>query len=131
MPKIQTNFNDVPDEYLPVPAGVYTCEINEAPKIEAVKSDPSKTKLTVVLTVVSGPEGAEQANLKGRKLFDTIPMSRKTSIKRLALSAGLNPGSDGLDTEELVGRTVRVMTKMDEYQGEMRAKVKDYIVTKA
>ena len=132
MPKIDTNFDDVPDEILPLPEGRYVLDIVGTPTIEDVVGKPGNRKLVVVMAVVEGPNGSvKDAN---RKIFDNISLKLDTRIKRLALSCGLKPGADGLETEELTGRRLSAIVKTNSYQDpktmEQRenSKIAEYII---
>jgi len=123
--KIDINFDDVPDQIVPIAPGVYDFRIDSATEEEA-KSGKGM-KLVLEMTCVS--EGPEE----GRKLYDHISFKMKTQLKRLMKSAGLKPGSDGLDIGELEGKIVNVKVKSrtytDDSSGETRetSAVGDYL----
>jgi len=130
MPKINVDFNEVPNEIPQLESGRYTLVVSEAPRLEQTKKDASKSKIVVVFKVVENPK------FDGRMVFDHIGISNengKTRLKRLALACGLNP-SNGLDTEDLIGKTclafVQVGTYVDKESNETKdsVKIKDYIV---
>lgn len=108
---IQANFDSVPDEIAPVKPGVYACVVKEA-NMEPTK-DGSGEKLVVRLAV-DEPNSTEN----GRQLFTHIGLSGNglTLVKALCRSAGIKPGADGLDTEELLGKSVRVRVKAGVYK---------------
>lgn len=129
MPLLKVNFDDVPDEFLPVPAGVYLLEVKTAPKVEPTK-DGKSTKLVAEFAIVEN----ENAQLNGRTLQDHISTKMLTKIKRLFLAAGIVPGAEGIDTEELAGKRVRatvvIRTYRDPDSQEERetSRIDDYIV---
>jgi len=127
MPRLDMNFDDVPDEIVPLEPGIYRLGVAEAPKVEPT-NDGTSTKLVVRFEVI------EPEKFKGRALQDHISIKMLTRIKRLFLSAGLKPGASGIDTEELTGAEVRALLKerswKDPDTGETRVSVRvdDYIV---
>jgi len=127
MPRLETNFNDVPDEFEQIPPGTYLLEIKAAPQVMPT-NDGKSQKMVVEFAVVEDPK------LQGRNLQDHISMKMLTRIKRVFLAAGLKPGVDGIDTEELVGRRVKAVvvhrTYRDKDSGEERetARIQDYVV---
>jgi len=128
-PLLKVNFDEVPDEYLPVPAGTYLLEVKSAPSVEPTK-DGKSTKLVVQFSIV------ENANsqLNGRGLQDHISTKMLTQIKRLFLAAGITPGADGIDTEELAGKRVkatvvsRTYRDPDSQEERETSRISDYIV---
>lgn len=124
-PHINVNFDDVPDEILPVEPGTYEALIKEI-SLEPTK-DGKGTKLVVQMEIVT--EGPQQ----GRRLIDNISTKATTRIKRLAKSAGLEVGAGGLDTEELLEKVVHTVVGNRNYQdpttGETKTAtdVKDYL----
>ena len=132
MTKIDIDFNDVPTEILPIPGGVYTMDIIGTPTLEDVQSKPGNKKIVVILAVVEGPEG--DLTYQNRRVFDNISTQLPTRIKRLALSAGLEVGADGINLDDLTGRRVEVKLKENTYQDQMtkemktNTKVADYII---
>jgi len=129
MPLLKVNFDEVPNEYLPVPAGAYLLEVKSAPTVEPTK-DGKSTKLVVLFSIVEN----ENSQLNGRNLQDHISTKMLTQIKRLFLAAGITPGSDGIDTEDLAGKRVRATivsrTYRDPDSGEERdtSRISEYIV---
>ena len=129
MPLLKTNFDEVPDEFLPVPAGVYLLEVKSAPKVEPTKDGKSQ-KVVAEFAIVEN----ENPQLNGRTLQDHISVKMLTHIKRLFLAAGIKPGADGIDTEELSGKRVKALVAIETYrdkdtQEEREAsRIRDYIV---
>ena len=107
------NYQDVPDEILPVPAGIYTCVILKIPEVQDTK-DGTKQKIVVELKV-DCPENPEAHE---RLLWDHIGLAAHTRLKRLFLSAGLTIGAAGLDTTDLLEARVKVRVKAGTYKDE-------------
>jgi hypothetical protein len=82
MPLIEANFDEVPDQILPIENGTYSASVLSA-TIEHVKDDETKKKLVVEHEIV-GPEGSPMI---GRKTTNHMSLQFKTSIKRLACPA--------------------------------------------
>lgn len=109
MPKINVNFDEVPDKMEPVPAGVYVMLVKEA-EIQPTKDGKSE-KVVVTLSVDD-----ESSPHNGRMVFDHISLKMPINLKQLAKSAGLNPGADGLEVSDLVGKHVKVRVKARAYR---------------
>lgn len=123
---IQINFDEVPDKFEQVPAGVYTCTIEKCSK-ERTK-DGTGDKVVVEMKI------SEDGPFFGRGLYDHIGLKGKPiQLKRLIKAAGLTP--DGaFDLEDLVGQTVKLRTKIRTYKdaesGEMKetSSIGDYLI---
>jgi len=115
---LNINFEEVPDTFEPVKPGIYTC------MIEDVKVGPSKSgksqRLEVFLVIDN--EGGEE---HGRKMKDYISLDYPTSLKQIMYSAGLNPSDAGVDTEDLIGATVRACVKSRTYTDKDTGEVKE------
>lgn len=129
MAKLGINFDETPDVVLPIKPGVYTLDVVSA-VVEDVKAKPGNQKLVVCLKV-----NDETSSEHGRQIYDHIGLSGQfgpTRVKRLALSCGIRPGADGLDVEDLVGKTCKARIENRTYQdpqtGETRetSSIKDY-----
>jgi hypothetical protein len=126
---LSINFDDVPDEILPVPAGVYECEIYEVPTLEENRKKDG-VNLVVKMKIVN------EGDSNGRVLTDFIPVkSMQTKIKNLGSSAGITMGSSGLHLPDLLGKVVRCVVKNRTYkndEGEVveTANVREYLFAK-
>ncbi len=112
MTLVDINFDNVPDEIVPVEAGIYTAVIHEVPEVKPTK-DGKGTKIVVQMKITD-----EDSPFKDRQLFDHISLKFPTRFKRLCKSAGHNPGADGFDTADLLDCTVRVRVKARTYTDE-------------
>lgn len=127
MALIEVNFEDVPDEIQPVEAGVYTCLIDEVPEVKPTK-DGAGEKIVVTMKIDN-----DESPMNGRRLFDHISMKYPTRFKRLCKSAGLNPGAEGVDTSDLLGKHVEVQVTSGSYtdpdtgQTKPTSNIKDYV----
>jgi hypothetical protein len=126
MPVLNINFEDVPDEILPITPGTHVFEVTEVPVIEPTKDGLSQ-KLVVKMKIVDGPDA-------GRAITDYISVKMQTRMKRFFLALGLQVGAEGIDTNDALGRTGKLVSKTEAYTnpqtGETResAKVVDYIL---
>lgn len=121
MPTIHVPTN-VPDEMKPIPAGEWEVEITEAPE---VKENYSKDGQVMVVTMKILDDGEFQ----GRTLVDRLSVTStkmfpQVKLKNLLVAGGQGTWDSGSESwtvpaeclsEELVGRTFRVITKPDSY----------------
>lgn len=129
MPHIAVNFDEVPDFVPPISTGIYTFRIVSA-NVEEVRNKPDREK--VVLELEVDMDGNE---FHGRKQFEHIGISHergRTTIKQVCMAVGLVVGAGGLDTDELIGRTLQARIKQGTYtdsSGEVRenARVAGYL----
>lgn len=118
MAKLNVNFDEVPNEVQPVDPGTYTAAVEEA-NLEETK-DGKGMKVVVKMKIK-----AENNPNDGRLVFDHISTKMQTQLKRLALSAGLNPGGDGYDTDDLIGKIVKIRVKNAPYKDEKTGETKE------
>tara|TARA_Y100000310_G_scaffold337673_1_gene425359 strand:+ start:1306 stop:1731 length:426 start_codon:yes stop_codon:yes gene_type:complete len=126
-PLIKINGEEVPLEQPLAPVGVpVEFEVVTAEMKESQKS--GKPMLEVQMKVV----GTEA---EGDLIYDYFvePVSNKrtkTQLLRLATATGVAVGADGFDSEDLIGKKGSFVLKADEYQGQERRRLQDYIVEK-
>ncbi len=116
MGHIQVNFDDVPDRMEPLAAGVYVMVVKEA-NIEPTK-DGKGEKVVVQMAVNDGPN-------EGRMVFDHLSLKLPIGLKALMKSAGLKVGPSGVNTEDLIGKIVRVRVKARTYKDPESGEVKE------
>ena len=105
MPKFDIDFRDVPDEFQPIPPGTYTLECDPETPPEVGKSKAGNDMLVVVWRV--GPGFSDNS---GRRVKDYVVLSQATTLKRIALSAGIELDADGsYASEDLIGKRVRAV----------------------
>ncbi len=132
MPILPNNFDDVADDFKPIAAGKRTLLIVEPP--EEGTSLAGKPKLIFTYRVQDDSED------NGRMIKDHISLEMLTKIKRIAMSAGVTPGPDGLDTDELTGKLVEAIVTnqsvpdRDDPTNEdlitIRSRIRSYVVNK-
>ena len=122
---VDIDFNDVPLEFPVIGAGVYVCEIDAEPEIEANKEGKGNmVKTTMTIT--------DEGDFKGQKLFANACIwaaGGKRQLKRMALSAGVdttNPA--GIDLALFIGKSVRVQVANEMYEGKEKSKIKDFVL---
>ena len=131
MTRLDIDFNDVPDEILPIPAGLYLLDVIGTPSIQDVQSKPGNKKIVVEFAVVEGPDG--DLEFQNRRVFDNISTKVTTRIKRLALSAGVDI-SGGLELEDLTGTRLTAKLKENSYtdpitqEARTNTKIADYVI---
>lgn len=124
MPRIQFNGAETPIEMPLAPVGVpvdFTIE-----RAELKDSKSGKPMLEVEMRI-------QGTDADGDLIFDylTEPMSSKRTqirLNRLAKAVGLAVGPEGIDTEELIGKSGKFVLKADVYQGQEKRKLQDYVV---
>ena len=133
MAHLDIDFDNTPDEIVPIAPGIYELQITTAPEIEPT-NDGQSTKLVIPMQVVTECEDKGRAISDHISLKDIGPKSfSAVRINRLAKSAGVGTGSGGIDTPELAGKIVKVQitneTYKDKVSGEMRdaARVHRYL----
>jgi hypothetical protein len=115
---IEANFNEVPDKVLAIPTGIYDllCE-----KIEVKAPNPRTDGKPTAIgnNVVFSWTVAQEGPNKGRKITDYIFISADpkltaderarnlVGIKRVAMSAGIPVGPNGLNVMEIQGKVVK------------------------
>jgi len=127
-PTLNVNFDEVPDQILPVEPGIYEAEIVEVPMITETRKKTGHNLVVSMRITTDGPH-------HGRALRDSIFLNDigNVKIKKLCSSAGVLLGSGGFETEELLGKIVRCQvlnrTFTDSETGETRqiADVRDYL----
>jgi len=129
MPLLDIDFTTVPNEIQPIPEGLHVFEVASVPDIKPAKSGKGDN-FVVSLKLKDCP------GFEGRIIIHSIFLNDigKTTAKRVALAAGLNPGKDGFRTEELVGRTLKAEVVKDFYipegktEKEETRRIKEYVV---
>ena len=134
MSTLQVNFLEVPDKILPVPPGIYEVLVITAPVLKPSKKGTGNNLMLEYKIITEG-------DFKGRALKDTIFLSEigLMRVKKLLVSAKVELRATGVDTEELIGKTLKVLVKQEMYQekdpatqenvGEARpvAKIEQYV----
>ena len=127
MAHINTNFDDVPESFQPVPAGIYSLRFDEAPTVEEARS--GKGVNVIARHVIDGGE------YDGRPITNYMFQSDlgKITLKRMALSAGVAAGDQGLDLEDFVGTVCRAQITQRTYKDDdgiekVTNSVKDYLL---
>ena len=131
MPRVEVNFDVVPDSVPPIEPGEYDMEVKECNVAE--NKNKNGFNLVAVLSI-SGPSGSPMI---GRQVTDYMAISndpnKNVRIKHFGQSAGLKMTSEGFDTEEAIGKTVRAQLvqnpgKTKDGKDTMFTNVRDYIV---
>jgi hypothetical protein len=107
MTRLGINFNDVPDQILPLPDSLYHFEITEVPTIAPTKKG-NGTNFNFIGRVSEG-EGIGRT-VKGN-LFLGNDIG-KVRMKKFIVACGFN-ASDDPDTADFLGRTFWATTKTE------------------
>ncbi len=129
MSQIDLNFEEINEKFVGLEPGLYDAELSDA---EVKRNKAGTGDNLVVEHTVSGD--TPQA---GRKITNYLSISHpmgQTSIKRLMLSCGIDPGAGGLDTTELIGKVCKIQVISEPYKdpqtGEEKpsSRIKDYVL---
>lgn len=118
MPKLQANFAEVPDQFVKIPAAIYTFSVVKAPiqpskNPDTLQKDPNSSNVELEAKVET------EGEFKGRNMKRSISTKMLTEIKRLAMSCGIPKEQiekDGIDTDLLPGRSFRAVVKPNVYK---------------
>ncbi len=103
---IPTNWEDVPNQMVPVSVGIKKLEITKA---EPGVSGTGGEKLVVEFRVL------EEGKDFGRTLQDHISLKMLSRLKNLCVSAGVDPEGDSFETSDLEGQVVTGRIKHQVY----------------
>jgi hypothetical protein len=129
MSQININFDEVENEFKPIEPGVYEAVIEETPEVKQNKTNEGQSVHIITKITSEGPQN-------GKTIMGFISLKQQTALKRLALSAGLTPGAEGLDLNDLTGATVTIKvthrTRKDPLTGEetVQANIADWVIPK-
>jgi len=105
-----------------IPEGEYVCRID---KVEPRKGKASGEDYWNLELTVTDP-----ADYEGRKVWDVLMLTPQSQwkLRSVCVSAGMQvEGRAGaFDSEELIGQEVLVQVIHEDYQGKIRARVKQY-----
>jgi len=118
---VDKSLDEVKDGFDPVPAGEYTVKIVSAEERDS-SSTPGARNVVVKATI----EGTEYA---GQQLRWYLPLAGAgLPITKRCLAAAHCPWSGRtFESEDLLGRCLRVRVTQEKYQNRMVNKVTDYI----
>lgn len=122
MTHIPVNFDETPDEFTAIPPGIYSFVVESAVLEPTAAGDGEKV---VVVLKVDDADNEQNGRIQKEHMGISNPKGGGAiALKRLARSAGLSPGVDGLDLEDLIGQTVKARIKArvypDKDTGEIR-----------
>ena len=132
MPTLKFDFTNVGTEMEVIPPGVYEAEITGVPEVQPSK-DGNSQNLIVVLTLQNAYK------FSGRKVYDYLNLREEFlwRVNQLRLSAGIDAGEEGFDTEDLAGKIVKVELKNAAYtppgsdEKQIRTNVNKYLFKKS
>ena len=103
---IPIDFTGVPDQDPILMTGIYLLQIEQTRIADNKAGSGKNVEVDFTFKTVEGED---------RSRTEYIGFSNKTRLKRLALSAGIQPGPTGLDIAQLAGRRVVAMVKGGTY----------------
>ena len=112
-PLIEINLDETPDVMPTLKVGTRTLTIKDVEN----QTDKNNKSFIMVEFEVEEPDSSEH----GDKAWDRFYLEFKPAqvkFKQLCLSAGIGHGSQGVDTSELIGQTVRALVKPRTYKDE-------------
>lgn len=130
MPVIQGSEIKGSIEKLRLPAGVYDVVVDGVPQMDTAKS--GSEMLVVSLQVTNNPEHAgkkltERLCLTGKPEHETV---RRASMERLLTAFGFDLSGE-INTDDLAGRTAKVLVVEESYtqngQTKVSSKIKEFI----
>lgn len=120
MPRIEVSTGeDCPDSMPKVDPGIYTVVVTESDYAPA-KKESSGHNIKLTLKISDGP-------FEGRSLFTYInihPQHPPISLKQAQKAAGL-PTGKGFNTEDFIGKTMKVRVKTRTYKDPETGEVKE------
>lgn len=117
MAHINVNLETTPDKFELLPAGIYVCVIEEA-NLDEAKSGGQKIVAKLRVEDESNPNN-------GRMIYDHIGLKNPISLKQLVKSAGLPVSPQGVNTEDLIGKIVRVRLATRTYKDPETQEIKE------
>lgn len=116
MSKIKVNFDETPDEILPLTSGVYTFVVKDC-KQEFVEGKNGKEGADVVTAVLQVDDEASPNH--GRQHWERFYLNNQfgpVMLKKFAKSAGVSVGKDGVDCEDFIGKHVKARMQEGTYK---------------
>ncbi|RLG66749.1 hypothetical protein DRN93_05805 [archaeon] len=111
--RLDYDLADVQSDFEPLPVGTYAARIAEA-TLETAST--GNAMIRVVWEVADG-------EFQGRKLFDNVVLTVPWKVKQYAQLVGIESGQE-IDLDAFVGAEAIVEVTQEEYQGEIRNRVK-------
>lgn len=117
MPKMTIDLSNV-EEFSAIPAGVYTAFVVDC---EVGSSSAGNTMATLTFNISEGEY--ENRKLFAYLVFTERSLWRVKQILEAVLGKKLEKAEMELDTEELIGKKVKIRVSQRDYQGSMRNNV--------
>lgn len=117
--KVKVDFTGV-EAFQRVSEGIHHAKISD---IQEKTSQGGDSMLQVAFEVTSGED-------KGNKVFDNLVLTDKALWKFKSLLQVLNMKCDGkvaVDLDKMIGKTLDINVTHEEYNGQIRARVSDYM----
>ena len=117
--KVKVDFTGV-EAFQRVSEGIHHAKISD---IQEKTSQGGDSMLQVAFEVTSGED-------KGNKVFDNLMLTDKALWKFKFLLQVLNMKCDGkvaVDLDKMIGKTLDINVTHEEYNGQIRARVSDYM----
>lgn len=117
--KIDIDFTGV-ESYAKASEGIHTAKIT---KIEEKSTAAGDDMLVFTFTVISGED-------KGCRVFDNLSLSDKALWKFKSVLEALGKKADGrvkIDLDNLIGKICDINVFWEEYNGQTRAKISEYM----
>lgn len=119
MPEVNIDFSDVQDD--PIANGWHSAAIFA---VEPKQSSNDNAMLSVQVKIVGGPWN--NRTIYDNWMLETDALFRtKSTLKRLGLMSKEDK-KVSFDTQDLIGMEVEIKTRLEEFEGEERAKIRQY-----
>lgn len=114
-----------------VDAGWYLVEIIDAKETESKQKHTPEVALEY--SIVAGPEQVDGRVVEGRALFDHIyfPIGKpndisNATVKKICLAAGVDLANSDNLLGDLIGQSIKVLVKHEDYKGEPQERIGNY-----
>ena len=111
------DLDEVSTEFEPLPSGQYLAKLQNPDDVRLTESSTGKAMIVVSWTVQEG-------EWEGRKVFDNVVLSVPWKVKQYCQAANIESGSE-LDTEDFVNTEALIQVTQEEYNQQIRNKVKN------
>jgi len=122
MPRVNVNFNEVPDEVPTIPEGTHPFIIISSELQPSKKGDQTNW--------IYGLQCTEDGEHKGRKIKGVMCITTEMGIidlKNAAKACGVEMGAEGLEISDFLNKKVSAVIKISTWQGRKRNEVTKFV----
>lgn len=125
-PHVTFNGEETPME-MPLPPAAAELDFT----VESIETNPSKSgkeMLTAVLRLSIPGDACDGDRIRDYFTEPSVNKKTQVALKRFCSAVGVGVGAGGLDTEECIGKSGKVVLKKDEYLGKESRRIADYVL---